>query len=239
MELNVGKCFTMRVGRQRGKSKMDSPMYRLHGQVICITANTKYLGLTITSDLKWNSHIQKVTSKANSVLGLLRRNLRIASKAVKTQAYEALVGPHLEYACTVWDPHTQVNVRRLDSVQRRAACYVCNRGHNTSSASEMLNKLSWEFLARRKERARLCMMYKVVHGLVDIPWLQNKVLIASPQCTRGSHSWKFAPILPHSDTFKFSFIPRAIIAWHALPPVVVDCSTLNSFRQALSDVYTT
>ena len=82
MEFNVGKCFTMRVGRQ----------------VLCITDNTKYLGLTITSDLKWNSHIQKVTSKANSVLGLLRRNLRIALKAVKTQAYEALVRPHLEYA---------------------------------------------------------------------------------------------------------------------------------------------
>ena len=232
MEFNVGKCFTMRVGRQRGRSKMDQPMYRFHGKVLSITDNTKYLGLTITSDLKWNSHIQKVTSKTNSVLGLLRRNLRIASKAMKTQAYEALVRPHLEYACTVWNPHTQVNVRRLDSVQRRAPryMYVWNRWHNTSSVSEMLNELSWESLARRRERARLCMMYKVVHGLVDIPWLQNKELIPNPQCTRGSHSWKFAPILPHSDTFKFSFIPRTIIAWNALPPVVVDCATLNSIQ---------
>ena len=238
MEFNVAKCFTMRVGRQRGRSKMDPPMYRLHGQVLCITDNTKHLGLTITSDLKWNSHIKKVISKANSVLGLLGRNLRIVSKAVKTQAYEVLVRPHLEYACTVWDPHTQVSVRRLDSVQRRAARYVCNRWHNTSSVSAMLNELSWESLARRRERARLCMMYKVVHGLVDIPWLQYKVglLIPNPQCSRGSHSWKFAPILPHSDTFKFSFIPRKIIAWNALPPVVVDCATLNSFRLALSDV---
>ena len=104
MKFNVGKCFTMRVGCQRGRSKMDPPMYRLHGQVLCITGDTKYLGLTITPDLKWNLHIQKITSKANSVLGLLRRNLRIASKSVKTQAYEALVGPHLEYACPVWDP---------------------------------------------------------------------------------------------------------------------------------------
>ena len=65
-------------------------------------------------------------------------------------------------------------------MQRRAARYVCNRCHITSSVSEMLNELSWESLARRRERARLCMMYKVVHGLVDIPWLQNKVLIPNP-----------------------------------------------------------
>ena len=85
---------------------MDPSMYRLHGQVLCITDNTNYPGLSITSDLKWNSHIQYVTSMANSVLGLLRRKLGIASKAVKTHTYEALVRPHLEYACTLWDPHT-------------------------------------------------------------------------------------------------------------------------------------
>ena len=170
MEFNVSKCFAIRVGRQKGRLKIDPTMYILHGQVLCITDTTKYLGLTITSDLKWNSHIQKVTSKANSVLGLLRKNLRIASKAVKTQAYEALVRPHLEYACTVWDPHTHLNVRRLDSVQRRAArYYVCNRWHNTSSVSTMLHELSWKSLPRRRERARLRMIYKVVHGLVDIP----------------------------------------------------------------------
>ena len=80
------------------------------------------------------------------------------------------------------------------------------------------------------------MVYKVVHGLVDIPWLQNKELIPNPKCTKGCHSWKFAPIFPDSDTFKFSFISRTIIVGNALPLVVVDCATLNSFRVALSDV---
>ena len=94
---------------------------------------------------------------------------------ITSPAYEALVRPHLENACTLWDPHTQVNVRRLDSVQRRAARYVCNHWHSTSSVSTMLHELSWESLARRRERARLYMINKVVHGLVDIPWLQNKV----------------------------------------------------------------
>ena len=135
--------------------------------------------------------------------------------------------------------YTQVNVRRLDSVQRRAARYVCNRWHNTSSVSAMLHEVSWESLAQRRERARLCMIYKVVHGLVDIPWLQSKVLISNPQCTRGSHSWKYAPTLPHNDTFKFSFIPRIIAAWNALPPVVVDCTgvTFSCGRKKLKNYW--
>ena len=74
MEFNVGKCFVIRVGRQRGRSKIEPPTYILHDQVLCITDTTKYLGLTITSALKWNSHIQKVTSKSNSVLGRWPQN---------------------------------------------------------------------------------------------------------------------------------------------------------------------
>ena len=62
-------------------------MYIIHGQVLCITDTTRYLGLTITSDLKWNSHIQKVTSKANSVLGLLGRNQMLNRKTLGDQSH--------------------------------------------------------------------------------------------------------------------------------------------------------
>ena len=236
MEFNIGKCFSMRAGRQRGRSRLNPPSYTLHGQVLTITNATKYLGLNLTSDLKWNSHIQKVSSKANGILGLLRRNLRVGSKTIKTRAYEALVRPHLEYACTVWDPHTQVNIKRLDMVQRRASRYVCNRWHNTSSVSDMLNELGWESLARRREKARLCMFYKVVHGLVEIPWHECQTLVLSSQRTRGSHPWKYTPILPHADVYKYSFLPRTIIAWNALPPNVVACPSLDSFRVGLASI---
>ena len=221
----------MRAGHQRGRSKLDPPSYSLHGQVLLITDTTKYLGLSLTSDLKWNTHIQKVSAKANSILGLLRRNLRIASKPVKTMAYEALVRPHLEYACTVWDPHTQVNIKRLDMVQRRAARYVCNRWHNTSSVSDMFSELGWESLASRRLKASLCMMYKTVHGLAGITWQEYKM--QSSRCTRGPHPWKYTPILPHSDAYTFSFLPCTIIVWNALPPDIVSCPSLESFRAGL------
>ena len=35
----------------------------------------KYLGVTITKDLKWNTHISNVCTKAKRTLRFLRRNL--------------------------------------------------------------------------------------------------------------------------------------------------------------------
>ena len=59
--------------------------------------------------------------KANRTLGFLRRNLKIGSKSIKERTYKALVRPVLEYASTVWDPYTEENIKKIESVQRRAA----------------------------------------------------------------------------------------------------------------------
>ena len=123
------------------------------------TDSVKNLGLTLTSDLKFNSHINNVTAKANSILCLLRRNLKISSQAVKTQAYQSLVRPLLEYASTVLSPHTSDNTKKMEMVQRRAVRYVCNRWHNTSSVSEMVSHLGWESLSVRRSNMILHTMY--------------------------------------------------------------------------------
>jgi hypothetical protein len=42
----------------------------------------KYLGVTISEDLKWESQINNICGKANKTLGFLRRNLNIGSTSV-------------------------------------------------------------------------------------------------------------------------------------------------------------
>ena len=43
---------------------------------------------------------------------------------IKSQAYVTLVRPCLEYACSVWDPHTQKHCQDIEGVQRQAARFV-------------------------------------------------------------------------------------------------------------------
>ena len=104
MKFNIDKCYTMQAGRTRHKILNT---YTLHDHPLPITDSTKYLGITISNDLKWNKHISNITSKANSTLGILRRNLRLSSHTVKTHAYPALVRPHLEYASATLH-HTEI-----------------------------------------------------------------------------------------------------------------------------------
>ena len=92
--------------------------------------------------------------KANSVLGFLRRNLRINSRDTKSAAYITLVWPHLEYCASIWSPHTVKSKQKLEMVQRMAArhCTCTNGYHNTSSVTDMLQDLNWETLRVEKDQ---------------------------------------------------------------------------------------
>ena len=86
-------------------------------------------------------HIEETIAGTNSILGLLRRNIKVASTYVKDLAYRALIRPKLEYASVVWSPWQQFLVDNIEKVQRRSACYVLNDYRSDSSVTAMINHL--------------------------------------------------------------------------------------------------
>ena len=127
--------------------------YTLEGTALESVESIKYLGVTITNDLKWNTHISNVCTKANRTLEFLRRNLYYCPpdvKDVKEAAYKGLVRPVLEYRNSVWDPHTLGLQEELEKVQNRAARFVTgNYVFETGSMTGILGQLKWESLKKR------------------------------------------------------------------------------------------
>ena len=101
--------------------------YALEGTALENVDNIKYLGVTITNDLKWNTHISNICTKANRTLGLLRRTLFSCPQNVKEVANKGMVRPNLEYGGSVWDPHTDMLQEELEKVQNRATRFVTDQ----------------------------------------------------------------------------------------------------------------
>ena len=95
--------YPVKVKVKRKPSLCD---YSLMGENLTRVDKHDYLGVSISSDLKWNSHISKISCKASRTLGLLKRTLSPCSQQVKATAYKMLVRPQIEYASEVWNPHT-------------------------------------------------------------------------------------------------------------------------------------
>ena len=205
MDFHPQKCIVLRV--RQAKSPMTFS-YRLKGTVLAEEATSKYLGVDLQNNLSWNQHVSRVTKKANSMLGFLRRNLRKASQDTKAQAYMSMVRSIIDYCSTFCNPHQRDQKFQVEMVQRRAARFVTGRYRNTSSVTDMLDYLGWGTHESRRTKLQLTVFYKISHDLIAIP--HSRYLIPASKKTRSAHSFKFQQYPTSTDCFKVNFFPRTI-----------------------------
>ncbi|XP_053398165.1 uncharacterized protein LOC128556626 [Mercenaria mercenaria] len=136
MRFNASKCYIMSIHRSKKPFTFN---YSLDNHILEHVKENPYLGITISDNLKWATHINKICNRANSTLGFIRRNLKNCNKQFKETAYISLVRSVLDYSSTVWDPYLSKDITRIENIQRRAARFVQNDYRRTSSVSQMMN----------------------------------------------------------------------------------------------------
>ena len=197
----------------------DQASYTLEGTDLENVESIKYLGVTTTSDLRWNTHVSNVCTKANRTLGFLRRNLYSCPQEVEETAYKGLVCPVLDYGSSIWDPLGVVLQEELESVQKRAARFVTgNYSYETGSMTGILGQLKWESLKKRRNNNKLILLYKGLKGKASVP---TDDLIPKTRRTRNQHSMAFQTPIANTDVYKGSFFPQTIRNWNALPDSLI------------------
>ena len=89
------KCHNLRISCKRNSFHRN---YYLSGQELEIVAKERDLGVIVCKDTNWVEHLTAIVSKANRMLGFLKRNCAgiLDSKALKL-LYLSLVRLHLSY----------------------------------------------------------------------------------------------------------------------------------------------
>ncbi|KAK3095084.1 hypothetical protein FSP39_010107 [Pinctada imbricata] len=229
MRFNASKCYLMSIARSKHPHQFR---YTLDNHILEHVHDNPYLGITLSDSLKWSTHINKITNRANSILGFLRRNLKYCSKSLKETAYISLVRSILDYASVVWDPYQRKDVDQLEGIQRRAARFVCNDYSRYSSVSKMMEKLKWRPLADRRRDLRLVLLYKIVHDLVAIP--ADSLFEYNTRSSRTQHSKSIKVFSCNTEAFKNSFVPATIKEWNKLPSDVINSKTADQFKAAIA-----
>ena len=229
MAFHPKKCVVLHITRSQSPSHHS---YYLRGCKLNNVDTATYLGVTLDKKLDWHAHIDNITSKSTRTLNFVRRNLRVSSPNVRETGYRALVRPTLDYACSVWDPHLMGQKRKIEMVQRRAARFVTNRYHNTSSVSSMLSDLHWESLEERRSKFKLTMVYRILHNYVAVP-VQPYFQFTTCR-TRRNHDYTMYQQHAPTDYLKGSFFVSVIPAWNLLPNNIVSAPSLDSFKTRLA-----
>ena len=247
MSFNASKCYILSV------QKKSSHFYQLNNTILKEVSSNPYLGVTISSDLKWSEHINNVCSRASSTLGFVRRNLRHCPIQTRRTAYQSLVRSTLEYASTIWDPYLQGDISKLERVQRQAVRFICKdyTSREPGSVTRMLENQNLPPLQKRRKDLRLALLFKVVEGLVPavpsedyLTPAKNKMGIKAKsfadcesknfvETIEIKNSRGFVIPLPKQECRKNSFFIRTAKDWNHLDEKVVTAQSLESFKARL------
>ena len=100
--------------------------------------------------LNFEEHMNEKITKANSIMGLIRRTFTYLDETTFLLLYKAL-RPHLEYANVVWNPYKMKHVMSLENLQRQATKQI--PGFKNMSYEDRLQKLKLPALAYRRKEA--------------------------------------------------------------------------------------
>ena len=234
LKFNGSKSVDLRIGPNPSDTNLI-----LNSNVLRQESSTKHLGVFISSDLKWNLHLESVLAKVSPYVNLCQRLVYqhgLPSNATK-KFFSAFIRPRLEYCSAVWCGASPALLRKLEKMQVKIAKAIlhpqrCDRPCDTLAQAH-LPTLAW----RRREHIlslmwMLCNKQGPPQLLAMLPEPSHTRSIRS---LRSRHSLQFP--LSNSERHLSSFFCTVIPLWNALPSSVALCSSLASFRASLQKFF--
>ena len=235
IQYNPSKCKILTVTRKRNPITFS---YKLTSNDLVRCDEERDLGITITYNLKWDSHITKIRSTANKCLGLLKRTCYdLPDTRVRRALYLSLVKSNLSYGSQVWSPETATLKKIIEGVQRRASLWILRLKRGDLTYVDRLKKLDLLPLSYDREIKDLIFYYKCRYGQIDLD-IDIFTPIVSSRTRRGSSMYLQSPYCKTS-TFKASYFNRIVHLWNLILKLAPACTfvTLGSFKTFLYMTY--
>ena len=135
MPFNDSKCLAINVGKVT-----PVVQYKLGTTCLAWAENTKYLRVTIQSDLTFDPHIAAKSIESNKILDGIKHLMHNAFQ----EAYTSLCRPILEYADVVWNPSVKSKVHNIELIQNKAIRFIANLRGRDDSVSVTRERLKLE-----------------------------------------------------------------------------------------------
>ena len=165
--------------------------------------------------------------KLKKLIGILfRRFYAHTNQLTPFKLYIALIRPHLEYACQVWNPYLKKETEQLEKVQR-FALRMCMKQWDASYSD--LFGVVCHFNISRPEKVLKSLCY-VYHSTQPSPFSAKRICLPA---LRSSQNCQFIQPFAKSNAFKYSFVPSTCSKWNDLPADVSLSPSLSSFKHSL------
>ena len=108
---NIEKCKVLHYGKVNPNND-----YMMNDISVLSDSSIKDLDITFQDTLSFDEHISKITSTANSRLGIIRNTFHIIEMKGFLILCKSNVRPILEYGISVWSPHLRKHDKEIEQI---------------------------------------------------------------------------------------------------------------------------
>ena len=112
------------LGRRRREKEFRNSSMSLDSVELLPKASVKYLGVELDSNLEWKKHVMNLRAKCQLALRKLSTISRDLPQETRKRLYCALVQPHVDYCCVVWDRCSKHLQTKVETIQNRGMRYI-------------------------------------------------------------------------------------------------------------------
>ena len=237
MSLNISKCSYICFSNKIKHS--ISYNYCFNNVIIERVFHIKDLGVYFSSNLNFQYHVDHVVSKANKMLGFIRRTTKdINNVTVLKSLFRSLVLSKLEYCSSIWSPSQLFLSLKIERVQKRAIKWLAFKSstpYRDVSYIDLCERFQLSTLDVRRKQLDLRNFNKILCSHINCPYLLSKVNFYIPRrCVRSPFTF-YSPA--RIKVRRDSFLPRTHALINSLPSNVdiYECNPV-AFKHVVKEI---
>ena len=222
LTLNTAKTEFMLIGSRQKLSTLSSqPELSIDNVPIEKVTSVKSLGIFIDENLRWQTHIDKLSEKIASGIGAVKRIRDFVPTPTLHCIYNALIQSQFDYCNIVWVNCGKTLFDRPQKLQNRAA-RVLTFSRYDADANRLFRQLNWKDLSTQFQIQKALMVYKSLNDLVP-GYLSSKFVkrYETRYSLRDSvNKPMFIVPFPQTNFMKNSFSYSGAVLLNSLPTVI-------------------
>ena len=192
--------------------------------------NVKFLGIKIDNKLTWKDHVNEISQKISSVIGIMNRLKFILPIPILNNLYNTMILPYLSYCNIIWGNCASYLLQKLLLLQKRAL-RVITKSPYLAHTEILFHKLNILNIYDLHSYFVASFMYSYLKN--DLPNIFNDFFTLNRDihrhATRNSNNF-------YVPNFRYNFSRSMIkykgaVVWNALPNELQTISSLSIFKR--------
>ena len=234
--VNSTKSKAMCVGTsQKLRSVNKNIEAHIEDRVLDNYSHFKLLGVEFDSTLSFCKHVENVTLKVVSKIGLIHRLRQILDVDSLNIIYITMIQSVFDNCLTVWGSCASVYLNKIQSLQNRAARAVTGDFDFTHSVSFMIKSLGWMNIRQRHFYFICILMYKCLNDMAPERFKQMFTYVkdVTEINTRSASNLLLKVPKPNCEMFKRGLSYLGPTVWNSLPFDLRCATSLSVFKMQL------